>query len=65
MVAVTTPILRLSNCCIFCTTGIIHLADLAAASTVVNRIKKNIVTLDIINPEAENKHKTPNQNQNS
>jgi len=33
-VAVTTPILRLSNCCIFCTTNIVHMANLAAASTV-------------------------------
>jgi len=34
MVVVTTSILRLSNCCTFCTTSIIHLADLAAASTI-------------------------------
>jgi len=33
-VDVITPILRVSNCCIFCTTNIVHMANLAAASTV-------------------------------
>jgi len=33
-VAVTTPILRLSNCCIFYTNDIVHMANLATASTV-------------------------------
>ena len=60
MVAISTLILRLSNCCIFCTTSTVHLAHLARS---VNLNKKNIVTLDIINPETENKHKIPNQNQ--
>jgi len=44
----------------FCTTNIVHLA---VANTVSRPNKKNIVTLDIISPETENKHKTPNHNQ--
>jgi len=39
------------------------LANLAAATRSANPNNKDIVTLDIINPETDNKHKTPNQNQ--
>jgi len=66
MVAITTPpILRLSNCCIFCTTSIVHLADLSATSTVSKSQYKKYSSIDIINPEKENKHKTPYQNKKS
>jgi len=62
-VAVTTPIRRLSNCCIFCPTNIFIWQIWLLLAQSVNSNNKDIVTLDIINPETENKHKTPNQNQ--
>jgi len=65
-IAVTAPILRLSNCCIFLHKLILFIWQiwlLLGQSTNLNN--KDIVTLDIINLGTDNKHKTPNQNKNT
>ena len=59
-VVVTAPILRLSNYCIFCTIILFIWQIGLLLEQSANPNNKDIVTLDVINPETDNKHKTPN-----